>query len=95
MLCWFSGSKLCSFLWLAELIILQNPDGKVHMDLITQQGIQPLDVDICKNPDGTDWLLGVGGYGKVNASIQTPTSHQVLKEQHSNYCRLCEGLTLP
>ncbi len=95
MLCWFSGSKLCRFLWLAELIILQNPDVKVHMDLITQQGIQPLDVDICKNPDGTDWLLGVGGYGKVNASIQTPTSHQVLKEQHSNYCRLCEGLILP
>ena len=65
MLCGLPGSKMCNFLWLAELTILQNPDGKVHMDLITQQGIQTPDVSICKDYDGTDWLLGVGGYGKV------------------------------
>lgn len=65
MLCCCSGSRMCSSLWLAELVILQSPDGKVHMDLITQQGIQPLDIHICKNADGTDWLLGVGGYSKV------------------------------
>ncbi|KAL0033053.1 hypothetical protein WJX77_012670 [Trebouxia sp. C0004] len=64
------------FLWLAELIIPQNPDGKVHMDLITQQGVQPLDVDICGNPDGTDWLLGVGGYCKVYKA-QRPDGQEV------------------
>lgn len=47
-----------------KLTIPQNPDGKVRMDLITQQGIQPPDVSICKDSDDTDWLLGVGGYGK-------------------------------
>ncbi len=85
MLCCFSGSKMCSFLRLAELVIPQNPDGKVHMDLITQQGIQPLDIHICKNADGTDWLLGVGSYGKVSASTETPVCHQALQDQHSSY----------
>lgn len=64
MLCGLPGSKMCNFLLLAELTIPQNPDGKVRMDLITQQGIQPPDVSICKDSDDTDWLLGVGGYGK-------------------------------
>ena len=86
---------MCRFLWLAELAIPQDPDGKVHMDLITQHGIQPLDIHICKNPDGTDWLLGVGGYGKVSVSIEMPISHGVLKDQCSSYCTLCEGLILP
>ncbi|KAL0039348.1 hypothetical protein WJX79_004186 [Trebouxia sp. C0005] len=59
-----------------KLIVPQNPDGKVHMDLITQQGIQPLDVNICKNPDGTDWLLGVGGYSEVYKA-QRPDGQEV------------------
>ena len=67
---------LCWFLRLAELVIPQDPDGKVHMDLITQHGIQPLDIHICKNPDGTDWLLGLGGYGKVKLECK----HQFLIE---------------
>ncbi|DBB01910.1 TPA: hypothetical protein ACH3X1_000505 [Trebouxia sp. C0004] len=70
------AAKCAVFLWLAELIIPQNPDGKVHMDLITQQGVQPLDVDICGNPDGTDWLLGVGGYCKVYKA-QRPDGQEV------------------
>lgn len=59
-----------------KLTILQNPDGKVHMDLITQQGIQTPDVSICKDYDGTDWLLGVGGYGKVYKA-QRPNGREV------------------
>ncbi|KAL0044626.1 hypothetical protein WJX82_003477 [Trebouxia sp. C0006] len=59
-----------------KLVIPQNPDGKVHMDLITQQGIQPLDIHICKNADGTDWLLGVGSYGKVYKA-QRPDGQEV------------------
>ena len=62
---WAFWQQNVQFLWLAELTIPQNPDGKVRMDLITQHGIQPPDVSICKDSDGTDWLLGVGGYGKV------------------------------
>ena len=40
------------------------------MQLISHQGIlDPLDVEICRLPDGTDWLLGVGGHAKVQTAL--------------------------
>ena len=32
---------------------------------MVEAGVAPLTVQICKQPDGSDWLLGVGGYAKV------------------------------
>lgn len=71
-MCFFSngwcGEK--EGLWAAaELAELQRADGKVHMQLIPHKGVsEQLDLQMCKRPDGTDWLLGVGGYAKVHTA---------------------------
>ena len=53
----------------AELSELKRPDGKLKIDLIVQAGTAPLTVQICKRSDGSDWLLGVGGYAKVQPPL--------------------------
>ena len=49
----------------ADLSELKGPNGKLQIDLIAEAVAAPLTVQICKAPDGSDWLLGVGGYAKV------------------------------
>ena len=36
---------------------------RVHM--ISSGRVEATEIQICRRPDGSDWLLGVGGYGKV------------------------------
>lgn len=31
--------------------------------------IDPNEIEICKHPDGSDWLLGQGNFGKVWPSL--------------------------
>ena len=40
--------------------------------------IEPEDIDICKKPDGSDWQLGSGGFGKVQ---RIPTVAPYLAQQ--------------
>lgn len=44
---------------------LQAPDGRMHLDLSSQQGNASLNLHICKRADGTDHILGIGSYAKV------------------------------
>lgn len=37
----------------------------LHVDLYTGPQAKPADLEICKRPDGSLWLLGEGACGKV------------------------------
>ena len=74
--------------------------AEIHLSsnaLKTQMGpgvpLNVADVQICKDADGNDWLLGQGAYGKVGGESHSKP-HQIsslLLAQNSSCCRFTKA----
>ena len=63
--------------------MLQGSEG---FEWELQSQIDPSDIKICKRPDGSDWVLGIGSFGKVRVSQQMLQLDQ--KCSVPSHCRL-------
>lgn len=50
---------------LAETLSDSSEGGRSSEKRLMEVQIDPAEIEICKLPDGSDWLLGEGNFGKV------------------------------
>ena len=46
------------------------------------RNIDPTEIEICKREDGSDYLLGAGSFGEVNASRRSLSFHLAIPRRH-------------
>ena len=51
--------------------------------------IKPSEIVICKHPDGSDWEIGSGGFGKVRGRGSLRTVAQAHAAKVSEPCQCC------